>query len=187
MTTPQNEPGFAAPLSRRAALALGITIAGSSLAAGSTRPVYATPLLQATPSSLPADQAAAIVALARDAMAKQDVLGRHPARDDRRPGGRHRGPRRVDDRRPGHHRHALPQRRRRHLLHVHAPPPPRGPEGRPPGRPALQLAARPARRRPRHPAHAGQHDGRLPRLRAEPEVRPGALRRSLPPVDHRRS
>ena len=49
--------------------------------------------------------------------------------------------------------------------------------------PLADLAARSARCRTGHAAHAGQLDGRLPRLRAESEAEPGGVRRSLPPVD----
>ncbi len=80
---PKSEEGYlinphaelnATPFTRRAALALGIALAGGALATSAPRPAFATSLRQATPADLPADQAEAIVALARDIMAKQDVL-----------------------------------------------------------------------------------------------------------------
>src|SRR5687767_6212761 len=63
------------PLTRRAAVAMGMTLAaGSTLGAGSGRPSHASPLRQATPvANASGDQAGAIVAIARKIMEQQDV------------------------------------------------------------------------------------------------------------------
>jgi CubicO group peptidase (beta-lactamase class C family) len=69
-----DDRGFTTPLTRRAAVALGISLAaGGTLTAGTTRPASASSLRQATPASAPTDRAAAIVAIARDTMEKQDL------------------------------------------------------------------------------------------------------------------
>lgn len=63
------------PLTRRTAVAMGMTLAaGGTLGAGSGRPSYAATLRQATPvASAPGDQADAIVAIARETMEQQDL------------------------------------------------------------------------------------------------------------------
>jgi CubicO group peptidase (beta-lactamase class C family) len=59
---------------RREAITMGLALAGGTLAATSARSASATPMRQATPvATSPGDQAEAIVAIARDLMAKQDV------------------------------------------------------------------------------------------------------------------
>jgi CubicO group peptidase (beta-lactamase class C family) len=66
--------GFATPFTRRDAMAMGLTLAGGTLAAASARPAFATPVRQSTPvAGARGDDADAIVALARDIMDKQDV------------------------------------------------------------------------------------------------------------------
>ena len=66
--------GFSTPLTRRAAVAMGLTLAGGTLGARSAHPAYAAPLRQATPmAGAPGDQAGAIIAIARDIMEQQDV------------------------------------------------------------------------------------------------------------------
>jgi CubicO group peptidase (beta-lactamase class C family) len=66
--------GLATPLTRRAAVAMGLMLANGTLAAASAQPAFAATLRQATPvAGTPDDQAAAIVAIARDIMAQQDV------------------------------------------------------------------------------------------------------------------
>ncbi len=63
-----------AALTRRDAVAMGLTLAGGAVIAGSARPVASAPRRQATPvTGTPGDQAEAIVAIARDIMDKQDV------------------------------------------------------------------------------------------------------------------
>ena len=53
---------------------MGVALAGGALAAGSVRPVFAAPPRQATPlAGTTGDQAEAIIAIARDIMAKQDA------------------------------------------------------------------------------------------------------------------
>src|SRR5215213_1648342 len=65
---------LAAPLTRRSAVAMGLTLAGGALTAASGRPAVAAPLRQATPVATPAgDQAEAILAIVREIMEKQDV------------------------------------------------------------------------------------------------------------------
>ena len=65
---------LAIPLTRRDAVAKGLTLAGGTLAVASARPAFAATLRQATPvAGQPADRAAAIVAIARDIMEQQDV------------------------------------------------------------------------------------------------------------------
>src|SRR5215210_2908740 len=74
VSVPRTPRGLATPLTRRAAVAMGLTLAGGALATASARPVFATPSRQATPvATAPIDDAAAIVAIARDIMDKQDV------------------------------------------------------------------------------------------------------------------
>jgi CubicO group peptidase (beta-lactamase class C family) len=66
--------GLGTGLTRREAVTMGLALAGGTLAAASARPVFATPLRQATPVATAAgDQAEAIVAIARDIMEQQDV------------------------------------------------------------------------------------------------------------------
>jgi CubicO group peptidase (beta-lactamase class C family) len=66
--------GLGTGLTRREAVAMGLALAGGTLAAASARPVFATPLRQATPvAGAAGDQAEAIVAIARNIMDKQDV------------------------------------------------------------------------------------------------------------------
>jgi CubicO group peptidase (beta-lactamase class C family) len=61
-------------LTRRDAVTIGLALAGGTLAAGATRSASAAPLRQATPVANGAgDQAEAILTIARDIMAKQDV------------------------------------------------------------------------------------------------------------------
>ena len=63
-----------AALTRRDAVTMGLTLAGTAAIAGSARPAAAAPRRQATPvAGTPGDQAEAIVAIARDIMDKQDV------------------------------------------------------------------------------------------------------------------
>ena len=65
--------GIATPFTRRHVVAMGLTLAGGTLAA-SARPAFATPVRQSTPvAAAQGDDAGAIVALARDIMDKQDV------------------------------------------------------------------------------------------------------------------
>ena len=70
-----NNPGVGSPLSRRAAVAMGMAFAaGSTLAAGSGRTSNAASLRQATPvAGAPGEQADAIVAIAREIMEQQAV------------------------------------------------------------------------------------------------------------------
>jgi CubicO group peptidase (beta-lactamase class C family) len=66
--------GLGTPLTRREAVTMGLALAGSTLAAASTRPAFATPARQSTPAArTPGDQAEATVAIARDIMEQQDV------------------------------------------------------------------------------------------------------------------
>ena len=66
--------GLGTPWTRRKAVTRGLILAGGVLAAGSARPSSAAPPRQATPASpAPDDRAEAIIALARDMMAKQDL------------------------------------------------------------------------------------------------------------------
>jgi CubicO group peptidase (beta-lactamase class C family) len=65
---------FGTPLTRRKAVTIGVALAGGTVAAASARPAFAATLRQATPvAGQPGDRAEAIVAIARDIMAKQDV------------------------------------------------------------------------------------------------------------------
>jgi CubicO group peptidase (beta-lactamase class C family) len=65
---------LAAPLTRRAAVTTGLTLASGALTAASVRPAVAATLRQATPvAGQPRDRAEAIVAIARDIMEQQDV------------------------------------------------------------------------------------------------------------------
>jgi CubicO group peptidase (beta-lactamase class C family) len=65
---------LATPLTRRAAVATGLTLASGALTAASARPVFAATLRQATPvASVPGDRSDAIIAIARDIIDKQDV------------------------------------------------------------------------------------------------------------------
>src|SRR5215207_8889267 len=74
VSVPRTNRGLATPLTRRAAVAMGLTLAGGTLTAASAQPAFAAPLRQATPGATPpGDQAAAIVAIARDIMEQQDV------------------------------------------------------------------------------------------------------------------
>src|SRR5215213_11416517 len=66
--------GCGTPLTRREAVTMGLALAGGTLAAGSARSSSAAPMSQATPVATPAgDRSAAIFAIARDIMQKQDV------------------------------------------------------------------------------------------------------------------
>jgi len=68
------DPCLATPLTRRAAVARGLTLASGALTADSARPAFAATLRQSTPvAGQPGDRAEAIVAIARDIMEKQDV------------------------------------------------------------------------------------------------------------------
>jgi CubicO group peptidase (beta-lactamase class C family) len=61
-------------MTRREAVTMGLAVAGGAVIAGSARPSYAAPLREATPvAGTAGDQAAAILTIARDIMAKQDV------------------------------------------------------------------------------------------------------------------
>jgi len=65
---------LAVPLTRRVAVAMGLTLASGALTADSARPAFAATLRQSTPvAGQPGDRAEAIVAIARDIMEKQDV------------------------------------------------------------------------------------------------------------------
>ncbi|MBA2598306.1 MAG: beta-lactamase family protein [Chloroflexia bacterium] len=72
---PGDDRGFGTPLTRRNAVTTALALAaGGTLAARSARPSSAAPRSQATPlAGAPGDDAAAIIALAREAMAKQDL------------------------------------------------------------------------------------------------------------------
>jgi CubicO group peptidase (beta-lactamase class C family) len=66
--------GLGTGLTRREAVTMGLALAGGTLVAASARPVFATPLRQATPvANAAGDQAEAIVAIVRDLMEQQDV------------------------------------------------------------------------------------------------------------------
>jgi CubicO group peptidase (beta-lactamase class C family) len=75
MSVQGTDPCFlAVPLTRRAAVAMGLTLASGALTAASPRPAFAEPLRQATPvATPPGDQAEAIVAIAREIMEQQAV------------------------------------------------------------------------------------------------------------------
>jgi CubicO group peptidase (beta-lactamase class C family) len=65
---------LATPISRRSAVAIGLTLAGGALTAAAPRPAFAAPLRQATPvATPPGDRAEAIVAITREIMDKQAV------------------------------------------------------------------------------------------------------------------
>src|SRR4051794_38068730 len=64
---------FATPLTRRDAIGVGVALASGTLAAGSPHRAAATLRPQATPATPPGNQAEAVVAIAREIMAKQDV------------------------------------------------------------------------------------------------------------------
>jgi CubicO group peptidase (beta-lactamase class C family) len=69
-----DDHGLGSRLTRRETVATGLALAGGALGAGSARPAFAATLRQATPvANAPGDSAAAIVAIARDIMEKQDV------------------------------------------------------------------------------------------------------------------
>jgi CubicO group peptidase (beta-lactamase class C family) len=67
--------GVGRPITRRRAVTTGLALAGGALSAGSSRSsAAAAPRRQATPAARPvADQAAAVVAIARDLMTTQDA------------------------------------------------------------------------------------------------------------------
>ena len=69
------DPGFTVPVTRRAAVTLGLALAaGGTLTAGPARPAAAATRRQSTPvTSPPADPAAAIAAIARETMEQQDL------------------------------------------------------------------------------------------------------------------
>ena len=75
MSDQVDDRGFGSPVTRRAAVTVGLALAsGGTLATGSARPASATPLRQATPvAGAPGDQAEDIVAIAREAMAQHDL------------------------------------------------------------------------------------------------------------------
>jgi CubicO group peptidase (beta-lactamase class C family) len=74
VSVPPPNRGLTTPLTRRAAVVMGLTLAHGTLAAASAQPAFAAPRRQATPvAGQPGDQAAAIVAIARDIMDQQDV------------------------------------------------------------------------------------------------------------------
>jgi CubicO group peptidase (beta-lactamase class C family) len=66
---------FGAAMTRREAVAMGLTLAAGAdtLVGGTSRRASAASLRQATPASTPVDHAEAIVGIAREIMAKQDV------------------------------------------------------------------------------------------------------------------
>jgi CubicO group peptidase (beta-lactamase class C family) len=65
---------LAVPLTRRSAVAMGLTLAGGALTAASARPAVAATLRQATPVvTPPGERAEAIVAIAREIMEQQAV------------------------------------------------------------------------------------------------------------------
>jgi CubicO group peptidase (beta-lactamase class C family) len=69
-----NNRSFGTPLTRRKAVAMGLTLATSgTLTAGSTRSASATSQRQATPTSAPSDHAETIIALAREALETQHL------------------------------------------------------------------------------------------------------------------
>ncbi len=109
--------------------------------------------------------------------------GGHPADHPRRPRGSARGLGRVDDRGAGDDRHALPQRRRRHLDGRDGPAATGRRGHREPGRPDLTVAPRPAARRRGHPRAARPDDLRVPGLRAAAVLPRRIPRRPLPIVD----
>lgn len=66
--------GLGRRLTRRETVTAGLALAGGALGGVSARPAFAATLRQATPvANAPGDNAAAIIALARDIMTKQDV------------------------------------------------------------------------------------------------------------------
>ena len=74
MNDQSDNRSFGTPLTRRKAVTMGVALAGGTVAAASARPAVAATLRQATPvAGQPGDRAEAIVAIARDIMAKQDV------------------------------------------------------------------------------------------------------------------
>jgi hypothetical protein len=66
---------FGAAMTRREAVAMGLTLAAGAdtLVGGTSRRASAASLRQATPASTPVDHAEAIVGIAREIMEKQDV------------------------------------------------------------------------------------------------------------------
>ena len=74
MNDQSDNRSFGTPLTRRKAVTMGVALAGGTVAAASARPAFAATLRQSTPvAGQPGDRAEAIVAIARDIMAKQDV------------------------------------------------------------------------------------------------------------------
>ena len=74
MNDQSDNRSFGTPLTRRKAVTMGVALAGGTVAAASARPAFAATLRQSTPvAGQPDDRAEAIVAIARDIMAKQDV------------------------------------------------------------------------------------------------------------------
>jgi len=68
------DPCLATPLTRRAAVARGLTLASGALTAAAARPAFAAALRQSTPvARTPGDDASTIIAMTRDIMDKQDV------------------------------------------------------------------------------------------------------------------
>ncbi len=66
--------GIGAPLTRRRAIGMGLTIASGALAAGSDRPSFAAPPRQATPmAGATSDPAEAIVSIVQEKMAQRDL------------------------------------------------------------------------------------------------------------------
>ena len=138
MSVQRTDRGLATPLTRRAAVAMGLTLANGMLAATSAQPAFAATLRQATPvASTPGDQAEAIVAIAREIMEQARCQGGDSERDHRWAGDRDRGAGRVDDGRAGNDGDALSQRRRRLRLRRHAAAAAGGPAG---GHPRRSLA-----------------------------------------------
>jgi CubicO group peptidase (beta-lactamase class C family) len=71
---PRDHRGLGAFWTRREAVAMGLSLASGTLAAGPVHPAAASPRRQATPvTEPPGDQAEAIVALARETMTKYDL------------------------------------------------------------------------------------------------------------------
>ncbi|MDQ3695827.1 MAG: beta-lactamase family protein [Chloroflexota bacterium] len=74
MSNRSAERGFGAPMTRREALGMGITLAaGGTMIPATSGAAAAETLRQATPAGTPADRAEAIIAIAREMMDKQAV------------------------------------------------------------------------------------------------------------------
>ena len=110
-------------------------------------------------------QAAAVDKVVQDAIKARHLRAVIVRVTDRRQGDHHQGLRRVDDRRARHGRHALPQRRRRHLLRLHAAAHARRREEGEPRRQGLEMGSGDPPQRRGHPRSARPDDHRLHRLR----------------------